>query len=123
MNLNAPYLHLLVNHWPIFAIPFCLAFFVYARMKQGVPAQKFAAIMLCVAALGVVPAFYSGGEAEDFFKKAPIHGQTWEQMHDIVEEHEEAADYALYSTLLAAFLSLVFVFKPNRATEVAVILV
>lgn len=91
--MNAAYLHLLVNHFPIVlsivgAIAAVIALFTKHRTTW-----TFALGALLLAGLTVYPAVFTGEGAEEVMRN------VWYISRDVVHEHEEAAEFALWATL------------------------
>ena len=123
--MNPAHIHLLTNHIPILGIGFGLLVLVYSFTLRSAsqPVRNAAYLIFLVAAIGAMVANWSGEGAEELVEE--LSGVT----HDNIEEHEEAATFALWTSLITgglALAGLVFsVFKPawNGRMAVAVSLV
>lgn len=99
--MNAAQIHLLTNHLPILGAAFALLVLAMAFLMRAnpQPVRNAAYAILIVSALGAVVANWSGEGAEEIAEH--IAGVT----HDAIEEHEDAAVFALWSSLLSGFLA------------------
>lgn len=101
--MNATYIHLLLNHFPIIGslIGSALLFWGIVRKQQAV--QSAALIMIILMAALAIPVFLTGEPAEESVEKLPGVSES------MMELHEEAAKIAmilLSITGLLAFISL-----------------
>jgi len=111
--MNAAHLHLLVNHFPIVGNVFSVLFLAWALIKKKKELMQMALGFTVFIALTGYVSDFTGGNAEDQVKNLP--GIT----KDAIEEHEEAADWALdflYGTGASALLALIlFTMNKNPA--------
>jgi hypothetical protein len=118
--MNPAHVHLLTNHLPILGSVFGLLVLIYSFLlrKPSQQVRTAAYLILVVAAIGAVAANASGEGAEESVKRLP--GVT----HDAIEEHEDAATFALGAALAAGALSLFGIaanaFKPAWNGRLAV---
>ena len=99
--MNEAHLHLLFNHLPII-IPIVglLVLFVNMIIRSEI-VQRVGYLILILGAIATIPAFFTGEGAEEIVEN--IDGIT----HDIIHEHEEAAEtFAILSYILGG-LSLI----------------
>lgn len=101
MNLNAPHVHLLVNHIPLFTFFFGAAALAYGWWRRGRDFQIAGAALCVVGALATQAAFMTGERSEELVERLP--GVT----ESIIEEHEEAAESARIAAVAAGALALV----------------
>ena len=87
--MTAAHLHLLLNHVPVLGTAFCFAVLLYGVVRRSADALRVALVGLVLVALATIPTYLSGQEAEHQVEGQP--GVT----HDAIEEHEEAALFAL----------------------------
>ena len=84
--MNATYVHLLVNHLPLFAALFGTVALVWGLLKYNAGMKTAGLIFLIAASAGGWMAHISGEQAEHFAEELPtVSRQT-------VHEHEEAAE-------------------------------
>jgi hypothetical protein len=97
--VNWPYIHTLVNHFPIILSVVGTAVLLLALIvrRRGVFLYAFATLTL--AGLSGYPAFFTGDQAAD----AQRH--TWYIVQAAIREHDAAAGFALWSTLIAGAIS------------------
>ena len=82
--MNATYIHLLVNHLPLFGALFGTAALVWGLLKKNSGLKTAGLLFLLVASLGGWVAHISGEKAEHFVEELP--GVSRQSVH----EHEEA---------------------------------
>jgi hypothetical protein len=92
--VNWPYLHILINHFPIIltvvgSTALVLAFIVRRRVVW-----LYAVATLTLAGVSIYPVFFTGDQASHAVRT------TWYVVRSMVEEHDQAAGYALVSVLL-----------------------
>jgi uncharacterized membrane protein len=93
--MNGAHLHLLLNHLPVVGTVFALGLLGSAMVLRKSHLVRAGLWSVLVAALLAIPAYMTGEPAEDVAERLP--GVT----KGLIEEHEEAAGYAL-GILLAA---------------------
>ena len=109
--MNAAHIHLLLNHFPIIGWFFSfllLAVGVYRKNKDFIRA---ALLITAVTGVIAVPTYLTGEPAEDSLKSAPNF------VEDIAEEHEEAAEFAIWTiciTAVASAIGLYFSIKKDQ---------
>lgn len=84
--MNATYIHLLVNHLPLFGALFGTAALVWGLLQKNSGLKTAGLLFLLVASLGGWVAHISGEKAEHFVEELP--GVSRQSVH----EHEEAAE-------------------------------
>ena len=97
--MNWPYLHLLINHFPIILSSVGTAALALALVVNRRGVWLFALAMLTLAGLAIYPTFYTGDEAGHAVR------DTWYVVRDMVHEHEESADFALPAVLVMGVAS------------------
>jgi len=107
--MNAAYLHLLVNHFPLVlsvvgALAALLALFTKHRTTW-----TFALGALVLAAITVYPAVFTGERSEDAMQS------VWYVSGDAVHEHEEAAEFALWATLATGVVAIGAIWRERTA--------
>ncbi|MGK2858596.1 MAG: hypothetical protein ACSLFQ_15450 [Thermoanaerobaculia bacterium] len=109
--MSAVEIHLALNHVPVVGYAGVLAILIWGLFRRSEEVQRLA-LAACVAVALITVAVYRTGEpAEDVAEKLP--GVT----HEVIEEHEEAAEYAFIASSVcgvAALLGLIFWKKPER---------
>lgn len=111
--MNPTHVHLLITHLPIYGTLMGIIVLAFAILKKSAVTRSAAYIVFIVAALGGSIAFVTGEEAEE--KVEDIQGVS----HDDIEEHEEAANYALYTTIALGVLSLAGLVIDNKRPAMA----
>lgn len=97
--MNWPYLHTIVNHFPIILNVVGTAVLVLALVTRRRAIWLYALATLTLAGLGAYPAFFTGDQASDALRN------TWYVVRSMVREHDESADWALWSLLLMSATS------------------
>jgi hypothetical protein len=99
--MNDAHLHLLFNHLPI--VSSLIGLLILAAgifLKQGI-VRKTAFAVLIFSALVTLPAFFTGEGAEEIVEELP--GIS----HNLIHEHEEAAELALWLSEALGILALI----------------
>lgn len=97
--MDAAYLHIVVNHFPIIL---CLVGTIAALL--GLAFQKrglwvYAAASITIAGIMIYPVLYTGQQAEEVVK------DRWYASRDAIHAHEEAGELALWVTLAAGAIA------------------
>ena len=103
--MTAAHLHLALNHFPLIAIPVALVFLLHSFWSNSLQTRKFAYLILFLAALVVLPVYFSGEGAEDVVEGFAGVSEA------SIEAHEDFAQISMILTLLAGSLSLVAYFS------------
>ena len=119
MNLNAPHLHLLVNHAPVFASVFAALLLLWALVRRTAEARRIALAGVVVVGLATLPAYYTGEPAEH----AVGHEQGVERKR--IHEHEEAAEWGLIGASIAGVIALgsLVAFRRREPPVAAIVIV
>jgi hypothetical protein len=97
--VNWPYIHTLVNHFPIILSVVGTAVLILALVVRQRGVFLYALATLTLAGLSVYPAFFTGDEAAD----AQRH--TWYIVQSTIREHDAAAGFALWALLITGAVS------------------
>jgi hypothetical protein len=97
--VNWPYIHTLVNHFPIILSVVGTAVLILALIVRHRGVFLYALATLTLAGLSVYPAFFTGDEAAD----AQRH--TWYIVQSTIREHDAAAGFALWALLITGAVS------------------
>lgn len=101
--MNPTHIHLALTHFPIVGSFLAIGILLYGIISKNIPVQKVAFVIFIAMAILTVPVFLTGEEAEESVEH--LAGVS----HDIIEEHEELAEKAIWLMgLLAAFSILSF---------------
>jgi uncharacterized membrane protein len=95
--MNAAHLHLLLNHLPIMGLLFGGLVLFSGLVFRNIVVRKTGLVSLVIAGLLVLPAFFTGEDAEHLLQDAVPSVE-----HSVIHEHEEAAELSLWLTLFAA---------------------
>lgn len=108
--MNDAYLHLVINHFPIFSMLFGLLILVWGLWKKQESIQKIAMVLFVLGAITSYIAVETGEGAEEI-----VEDYASTISHDAIHEHEEAAEIAMWFSLLTGGLALanLFVVKYN----------
>lgn len=107
--MEADYLHLVVNHIPIFSVFFGLLILVWGLTKKNTSTLQIALVFFIFGGISSYAAMETGEKAEDIVEELSIVS------HDVIHAHEEAAEVAFWLTLTTALLSIAgfFVISKN----------
>jgi hypothetical protein len=108
--MNQAHLHLMTNHVPILGTLCALLVLGFSFFTRAQAVRTAAYLLFVFSAFGAVIANWTGEGAEKIVEDLP--GIS----HPVLEEHEEAADFALAASLTAGVLAVagmaVSVFRP-----------
>lgn len=108
MNLEAPHLHLMVNHLPVLGTPFALVLGAVGLLRRQDVLVRAALVTLLVVAGASWAAARTGDEAEDIVEELP--GVSEERIH----RHEEAAEWAARGGEALGLVALVLLWTGRR---------
>ena len=97
--MNWPYLHTLINHFPIILMVVGTSVLLLALIVRRRGIWLYALATLTLAGLSIYPAYFTGDEAADAVRT------TWYIMRPMVDEHDAAAGFALASVLIVGVAS------------------
>ena len=106
--MNAAHLHLMVNHFPLFASLFGGLIAAVGVYRERTTLIRTGLVLTVVAALGAFVAVETGEGAEEVVEE--VTGVSRATIHD----HEEAAEAAMWALAAAALLSLAALVVPGR---------
>jgi uncharacterized membrane protein len=121
--VNAAHLHIALVHIPVVLIPTATILLALGVRRRSVSLSQVAFSLCCVAAVVGIGAFLLGEGAEELVEHLPGISE------DTIEEHEEIAEFAVWSLGIAGFLSLLGLFGifrngvPQRAISLMTLLV
>ena len=97
--MNWPYIHTLINHFPIILMVVGTAVLILALIVRRRGVWLYALATLTLAGLSAWPAFFTGDRAADALV------ETWYIVESMVREHDQAAGFALWSLLITGAVS------------------
>lgn len=97
--MDWPYLHTLINHFPIILTVVGCAVLVLAFITKRRGIWLYSVATLTLAGLSVYPADFSGDEASHALRG------TWYVVRSMVAAHDESASYALVVLLILGAVS------------------
>ncbi|SMO47446.1 hypothetical protein [Fodinibius sediminis] len=102
--MDADYLHLIVNHIPIFSMLFGLLILGWGLFKHNLPIQQMALVLFLLAAVSSYIALETGEAAEDIVEELGVASSQ------VIHDHEEAAEIAFWFSVVTGLLSLAGLF-------------
>ena len=102
--MNATYIHLLLNHFPILGTLIGGILLAFGLFYKNESIKKAAAVILVIMSITAIPVYLTGEPAEDSIEKLPGISES------MIEMHEEAATIAIWlmmATGAGALVSLV----------------
>lgn len=102
--MEATHIHLLLNHYPIFATFIGFAILLFGLFKDNQTARVISYSIFVSAALASFLVFQSGDGAEHIIEK------TIPSTKDYIEAHEDAAKIALWFAFGLGLISLVGIY-------------
>jgi len=110
--MNYPHLHLMINHVPVLGSILALLLLTWALVTRRRDFIRLSLFVTLLAGLSVYPAFFTGDEADEQLED--VQGFD----HDVVEEHEEAADWALWILLGTGAVAALGLWASRKDREV-----
>jgi len=114
--MNDAQLHLLVNHFPILGSLFAVIVLLVGLIGKNKSVINVGLLTLFIAALFAIVASRTGERAEEIVEEMP--GMS----HDLIHEHEEAAETATYVILGIGVLALITFFLSRSGQKYAKVL-
>jgi DMSO reductase anchor subunit len=99
--VNPAHWHLLMNHIPVIGIPLAGILLIVAILLKQRVTEQVALCFVVVLGLLTIPVFLTGEPAEELVEEIPTVS------HDLIEEHEESAEFAFIITEVLAAIALV----------------
>jgi uncharacterized membrane protein len=109
--VNWPYIHTLINHFPIILTVVGTAALALALITSRRTIWIYALATLTLAGLTIYPAYLTGDQAADALRN------TWYIVRAAVREHDGAAGYALVVTLIVGAASALTWWRMVRDPE------
>jgi len=98
--MNWPHVHLLLNHVPVLGTIFGLALLAWGLVRRNSTLERAALVTFVLIALAAIPAYFTGGAAEE--SVGHIAGMS----DSAIEAHEEVALLALIGIELLGAVAL-----------------
>src|SRR5262245_57933499 len=98
--MNAAHFHLIVTHFPIAGIVIGFLLLVFSLFKKSRELQMTSLVLFVGVAILTIPLYLSGEGAEELVEDAPGVSKQ------MIEEHEEAGEYALIAAEVLGVASL-----------------
>ena len=117
MNLDWIHLHLMVNHLPVVLALLGAVASVIALIVKRAGVWRYAAVTMLLAGLLAPVALLSGGQAEDAAEDA------WYVSRAAIHDHEEAAEKAMWVTVVAGAVAVVALWKKGPRWRLAMAVV
>ncbi|MGC8762099.1 MAG: hypothetical protein ACP5VN_00450 [Acidobacteriota bacterium] len=111
--MNAPHLHLVLNHFPVVGSPLVLALGLWAFWKRDPSLVRAFLVGQIVLGFLALAAFFSGSAAEEGVEELPGVSKG------LIEAHEEAAYAALALLVLGAATALAALWRARKRGEAA----
>ena len=97
--MNWPYIHIMINHFPIILTVVGSAVLLLALFVRQRAVWLYSLATLTLAGLSVYPVYFTGDQADDAVQ------ETWYVLESAVHEHDSAAGFALAFILLTGAAS------------------
>jgi uncharacterized membrane protein len=111
--MNAPHIHLLLNHFPTVGFCIGLAVFAIALFRKSDELQEAGLVMFFLIAALSIATYVSGNDAQDALKDTPGVSEA------LVNAHESAALVAFIFMQLTGFFAWVGLWMLRRISRVA----
>ncbi len=113
--MNDAHLHLLLNHYPIIGTLFGVLFLAYGLFAKNKSLLQAGLVTLFVMALLTIPTQLTGEGAEEIIEELGVD-------HDVIHEHEKAAELASWFMAGLGALALVTLLISRRTSGRAIVL-
>ena len=97
---NVAHLHIAINHFPVILAPVALVMVAVAMWRRSEPVLRSGIVVAWAAGVFALASFLTGDPAADLVMH--VEKAQEKTLDQIVEEHEEAAKWALGGTVLLA---------------------
>uniref|UniRef100_UPI0040494868 hypothetical protein n=1 Tax=Flavobacterium sp. TaxID=239 RepID=UPI0040494868 len=117
--MNDAHLHLIVNHFPIVGTLFGLGILLTGILLKNEVIKRVAYVIFVVCALFGFASMFTGEGAEEIVEELP------NASHELIHEHEEAAERFILFLYATGFLSLLGLFtsiKKHKFASLAAII-
>jgi hypothetical protein len=101
LHMNPAHAHLVLNHIPVVGTIIGLIVLAYGMLRRSHEVRMAACFVLVLVALLAIPTFLTGEPAEELVEELP--GVS----HDVIHEHEEAAELAIWVIEIMGVAALV----------------
>lgn len=98
--MNAAAIHLAFNHFPLILTIAAVIVLVLGAAWRSTPTVRAALVLMVIATLGTLPAYYSGEDAEHLVDR--LDGVNGVAIHP----HEEAGEFALIVMIVQGVAAL-----------------
>jgi uncharacterized membrane protein len=106
--MNAAHLHLIVNHLPLFAALFGGVILAVGLLRNQEALTKTGLVLAVLTGIAAFVAVETGERAEEIAEEVPG------VVEDTIHEHEEAAEAALFASILLGVVALAALIVPER---------
>lgn len=110
--MNYPHLHLMINHLPVVGAIVALLLLGWSLVTRRRDYIRLSLVVTLLVGLSAYPVFFTGDEAHEQLED--VRGFD----HDLVEEHEESADWALWTLLGTAAIAALGLWASRRDREI-----
>ena len=105
--MNAPHIHLMLNHLPVIGLALGLIVLIAGLLRKNSTVLVVALSIIALSGMSSYPTMYSGGASEHYLEE---HENEYNVDHELIHDHEEAAELAFWPTLATGVFSLVCLF-------------
>ena len=98
--MNGVQLHLALTHVPVILCLSGLVMLIVALLMKNATLTKTSYVILAIAAITVLPVYFSGEEAEEAVEHIPGISEA------LIEEHEEIAKISMISIVVSGVFAL-----------------
>ena len=109
--MNAAYLHLTVNHFPVILSLLAVAGVLVAMVTGRAFFWQLGLLCGALAGLSVIVAFFTGRGAEEIMEK------VWYVSRPVLHEHEEAGEWALWMVMASGVVSAYALWRYTRTAR------
>jgi cytochrome bd-type quinol oxidase subunit 1 len=110
--MNYPHLHMMLNHFPVVGAIVALLLLSWALITRRRELIRLSLVVTLFVGLSAYPAFFTGDEAHEQLED--VQGFD----HDLIDDHEDAADLALWALLATAGIAALGLWVSRKEREV-----
>lgn len=100
--MNAPHIHLLINHLPIFGLIIGISVIISGLFAKKQLISLVGLWIVLISGISSYPTMYSGGASEHFLEE---NAGKYNLNGDTIHEHEEAAELAFWPCIVTGVLA------------------
>lgn len=114
--MNAPHIHLLINHLPIIGLIIGILVVIFGLLTKKQVVSSVGLWITMIAGLSSYPTMYSGGASEHFFEE---NEGKYCVSEDLIHEHKEASELAFWPCIVTGVFAGLALFGHRKGHKYA----